>query len=92
VREARRVLLEGARRIAADVRNTLDFHSAQGAAAPVAAVVLTGPATGVPGFAAALSSELGLPVRSGVVDQAPAGYEPGRLTIAAGLAISEAPA
>jgi type IV pilus assembly protein PilM len=92
VREARRVLLEGARRIAADVRNTLDFHSGQGAAAPVAGVVLTGPATAVPGFATALSSELGLPVRSGIVDGAPAGCEPGRLTIAAGLAIAEAPA
>jgi type IV pilus assembly protein PilM len=92
VRETRRVLLEGARRIAADVRNTLDFHSAQGIAAPVAGVVLTGPATAVPGFAAGLSGELGLPVRPGVVDEAPAGCEPGRLTIAAGLAISEAPA
>ena len=92
VAEARRVLLEGVRRIAADVRNTLDFHSAQATAEPVSRAILTGPATSVPGFAAALRAELGLPVEIGAVDHAPAGHEPGRLTIAAGLAVTEAPA
>jgi type IV pilus assembly protein PilM len=92
VAEARRVLLEGMRRTAADVRNTLDFHSAQATADPVSRGILTGPAAGVPGFAAALGAELGLPVEVGTVGDVPDGHEPGRLTIAAGLAVTEAPA
>lgn len=92
VAETRRVLLAGGRRIAADVRNTLDFHSSQAAAGPVTRVILTGPVTSVPGFAAALSAELGLPVEVGTVDGVPTGLAPGRLTIAAGLATTEAPA
>jgi hypothetical protein len=52
---------------------------------------MTGPATGIPGFAAALASELGMPVEHGVVDGAPDGLEPGRVTVAAGLALEEAP-
>ena len=54
--------------------------------------MLTGPAAAVPGFADALAAELGMPVEAGVVDGAPDGLEGARLTIAAGLAIEEAPA
>jgi type IV pilus assembly protein PilM len=92
VEQARRVLLEGARRIAAEVRNSLDFWLAQGGSAAVARVVLTGPATAIPGFDAALSSTLGLPVTIGSVDGAVAHLAPGRLAVAAGLAIEEVPA
>jgi type IV pilus assembly protein PilM len=88
---ARRVLLDGARRIAAEVRNSLDFHQAQGGSALVERVVLTGPASAIPGFDLALSSELGLPVTIGAVDGAPDGLDPGRVAVAAGLAIAEAP-
>jgi type IV pilus assembly protein PilM len=91
VADARRVLLEGVRRIAADVRNTLDFHSAQATAEPVSRGILTGPAAAVPGFAAALGAELGVAIEVGTVADAPAGHEPGHLTIAAGLAVTEAP-
>jgi type IV pilus assembly protein PilM len=90
VRTARRVLLDGARRIAAEVRNSLDFHQAQGGSALVERAVLTGPASAIPGFDLALSSELGLPVSIGAVDGAPAGLDPGRIAVAAGLAIAEA--
>jgi len=89
---ARRVLLDGARRIAAEVRNSLDFHMAQGGSAVVERAVVSGPASAIPGFDAALSSELGLPVTTGAVDGAPAGFDAGRLAVAAGLAIEEAPA
>jgi type IV pilus assembly protein PilM len=89
-RTARRVLLDGARRIAAEVRNSLDFHQAQGGSALVERAVLTGPASAIPGFDLALSSELGLPVSIGAVDGAPAGLDPGRIAVAAGLAIAEA--
>ena len=44
VAAARRVLLDGARRIAAEVRNSLDFHLAQGGNAVVERAVLAGPA------------------------------------------------
>ena len=50
------------------------------------------PPTAIPGFAAALASELGMPVEHGIVDGAPAGVDAGRVTIAAGLAVEEAPA
>jgi type IV pilus assembly protein PilM len=90
VADARQVLLKGVRRIAADVRNTLDFHRAQGAAEPVGRAIVTGPVTAIPGFAEVMASELGLPVEAGAVDGAPDGLEPGRLTVAAGLAVAEA--
>jgi len=92
VAAARRVLLAGARRIAAEVRNSLDFHLAQGGNAVVKRAVLAGPASAIPGFDAALSSALGLPVTIGHVDGAPAGLGAGRLAVAAGLAVEEVPA
>ena len=88
VENARRVLLDGVRRIAADVRSSLDFHRMQDEAAAVSRAIVTGPATVIPGFSTALASELGMPVEDGAVD-APAGLEPGRVTVAAGLAIAE---
>jgi type IV pilus assembly protein PilM len=92
VGEARRVLLDGARRIAADVRSSLEFHRMQDDAGSVARAVLTGSAVAIPGFAAALGSELGIAVEPAVVDGAPDGIEAGRVTVAAGLAVAEAPA
>jgi type IV pilus assembly protein PilM len=92
VGEARRVLLEGVRRIAAEIRNSLDFHHAQGGEAAVSRVVLSGPAVAVPGFAVALGSQLGLPITAGAVDGVPPGLSAGRVAVAAGLAVAEAPA
>jgi type IV pilus assembly protein PilM len=92
VASARRILLDGARRIAAEVRNSLDFHHAQGGEAHVAHAVLSGPASVVPGFDLALSSELGMPVSLGAVEGAPAGIDGRRLAVAAGLAVEEVPA
>ncbi len=86
--EARSVLQEGVRRIAADVRNSVDFHRAQGADQPVARCVLAGPAAGVPGFADAFGVELGLPVDVGDVPGGPDGMG-AHLAIAAGLSIPE---
>jgi type IV pilus assembly protein PilM len=62
VAEARHVLLEGSRRIAAEVGNSLDFHRMQGGDGMVARAVLTGPAAAIPGFDVSLSSALGLAV------------------------------
>ena len=90
--EARTVLLDGVRRIGGEVRNSLDFHHAQeGMSLRVQRAVLTGAAATVPGFDDALAAELGLPVEAGVVDGTPEGLDPHLLTIAAGLAVEEAP-
>jgi type IV pilus assembly protein PilM len=90
--EARRVLMEGVRRIAAEIRNSLDFHHAQGGDTAVSRAVLSGPAAAVPGFATALGSELGLPIICGAIDGATSGLHAGRIAVAAGLAVEEVPA
>jgi type IV pilus assembly protein PilM len=91
VSEARLVLQDGVRRIAVEARNSLDFHAAQEAQPHVGRVILTGAALSIPGFAEALSAELGLPVEPLVLGGAPDGIVPGRLTVAAGLAVAEGP-
>jgi type IV pilus assembly protein PilM len=92
VEEARTVLLDGVRRIGGEVRNSLDFHHAQeGMSLRVQRAVLTGAAAAVPGFDDALAAELGLPVESGLVAGTPEGLDPHLFTVAAGLAVEEAP-
>ncbi len=90
---AQTALAEGIHRIAAEVRNSLDFHTGQEAGAGVTRAVLCGPALDIAGFDSALSAELGMPVGAGLVSQVTAdaaGSVPAsRLTIAAGLAIEE---
>jgi type IV pilus assembly protein PilM len=94
--EARSVLIDGVRRIADEVRNSLDFYRAQAGALAAEQAVLTGPAVAIPGFCTHLSTAIGLPVRAGVVDEARGGahggIDPSRLAVAAGLALEEAPA
>lgn len=90
VEEARDVLADGVRRIATEVRSSLDFQTAYGGRGGVSRVVLTGPATAVPGFAHALEGALGLPVLEAQVDHVPAGVDARRITVAAGLALEEA--
>jgi type IV pilus assembly protein PilM len=93
VSEARTVLADGVRRIADDVRTSIDYHRAQEATVNVDHAVLTGPAESIPGFTDQLSSDLGMAVEAGLVAESipgvlPAG-EGGRLTVAAGLAVEE---
>ncbi len=90
VRDARILLSDGIRRIAGEVRNTIDFHLAS-APGGITRCVLTGPAVAVPGFAEALSADLNLPVERGVVAGADL-EQPGRVAVAAGLALTEVPA
>lgn len=92
VEHTRQILLDGVRRIASEVRSSLDFHRMQEDAGTVSRAVMTGPASAIPGFDVALASELGIPVEQGLVDGAPAGIDAGRVTVAAGLALLEAPA
>lgn len=89
VADARAVLIDGTRRVATDVRASLDFHHAQSAGGPaVERMLLTGPAVAVSGFAAGLERELGLPVESRVMPSSADGAVE-RLSIAAGLAVEE---
>jgi type IV pilus assembly protein PilM len=94
VEEARGVLVDGVRRIAQEVRASLDFHhTTSGGVGLVERVVLTGPALDVPGFGEALATELGMPVEGrkvlGASTDALDGIDASRLTIAAGLAVEE---
>jgi type IV pilus assembly protein PilM len=90
---ARLALADGIRRIAAEVRNSLDFHLSSHGNVPVSRAVLTGPALDVVGFDLALGRELGLPLIRGEVALASpeaAGHVPmSRLAVAAGLSLSE---
>jgi type IV pilus assembly protein PilM len=91
--EVRVVLDNGLREIAGEVRNSLDFHRSQEGGGEVARVVLSGAALDIPGFAANLQGELGVPVMPetvGTGDMLNDSVSPQRLAVAAGLAIEEA--
>jgi type IV pilus assembly protein PilM len=91
---AESALIDGVNRIAAEVRNSLDFHSSQGARTDVVRAVLCGPAVDIPGFDQALAAAMRMPVTVGAValtnPEAAGGVPPSRLIVAAGLAIEEA--
>jgi type IV pilus assembly protein PilM len=96
VASARGVLAEGARRVAGEVRASLDFHQLQTMGGPaVERVVVTGAAAAVRGFPAALEAELGLPVEARTVPaarpEALAGLPAERVSVAAGLAVEDVP-
>jgi type IV pilus assembly protein PilM len=92
--DVRAVLESGVRELAGEVRNSIDFHRMQDVGGDVSSVVLSGPALAISGFAQALSTELGMEVRTQTVGFAgePIGHvAPEHLAIAAGLAVEEAP-
>lgn len=96
VADARSILAQGTRRLATEVRASLEFHQTQAAAgSDIGRAVLTGAAASMPGFAAALSTELGMPVETGhvVAAEGIAGtIDLGAVTVAAGLAVGALPA
>jgi type IV pilus assembly protein PilM len=93
VAEARAVLTDGARRVGQEVRNSLDFHTAQEGSAPLEHMVLTGPAVAIPGFPEELAAQVELEFEVGLVTEAaPGGFggvDPGWLAVAAGLTVTE---
>ena len=93
--DVREVLENGVREIAGEIRNSLDFHRTQDQGGEVAHVALSGAALDLPGFAAALQATLGMEVRSDAVGLVDAELEgkvsTHRLSVAAGLATTEAP-
>jgi type IV pilus assembly protein PilM len=91
--EAREVLEDGIRRIADEVRNSLDFFAMQEGTSTVERAVVTGPAVAIPGFADHLAEMAGLPIEVGVVKEARpgafGGIDAGRLAVAAGLTVDQ---
>ena len=91
--EARNVLADGVRRIADDIRNSLDYYAMQEGSTGVSVAVLTGPAVAIPGFSAQLGEEIGVPIEAGLVSEGKAGafgdIDAGRLAVAAGLTLEE---
>jgi type IV pilus assembly protein PilM len=89
----RAALEEGVHQLADTVRNSLNFYRMQDTAENVERALLTGPAVAIPGFTERLAEELKLPVEPAVVGfDDPDGLgaaEPGRLTVAAGLAVED---
>lgn len=95
VAEAREILEDGARKIADEVRNSIDFHMMQ-VGSGVSRAVLTGPALAIPGLPEMLSEFARLPFELGTVIEARPGacgdIDAGRLAVAAGLTVEEVPA
>jgi type IV pilus assembly protein PilM len=96
VSEAREVILQATRRIADEVRLSLEYYEGSVPDAhKVERMVVSGPAIAIPGFPAALAAELGLAfetrslgnvnVEPGVLDE----VDSSQLTVAAGLALDE---
>jgi type IV pilus assembly protein PilM len=98
VSEAREVMVQAARRLADEVRLSLEYY--QGSvpdAHRVERMVVAGPAIAIPGFANSLGAEFGLPVEMrsfghvnvepGVLDD----IDSSQLTVAAGLALDGVP-
>lgn len=95
VSEARSVLTAGVDRIVDEIRNSLDFYAGQGAAVAVQRAVVTGAAVSIPGFVEQLGAGVTIPVEAGQVAEAQPGVlngiEPARVTVAAGLSVTESP-
>lgn len=93
VQEAREVLEDGIRRIADEIRNSLDFHAMQEGTSHVERAIVTGPAVAIPGFADQLGEQAGLPLEVGLVEEgrpgAFGGVDAGRFAVAAGLTVEE---
>jgi type IV pilus assembly protein PilM len=93
--DVRMVLENGIREISGEVRNSLEFHRSQEDGGEVSHVALSGSALDIPGFAEALQTSLGVEVRGesvGVTDASLAQrVSVHRLSVAAGLATTEAP-
>jgi type IV pilus assembly protein PilM len=96
--EAREVLENGARRIADEVRLSMEYyHSTVPDAPRVEAAVMAGPGIAIAGLNTLFEQELGLPVEArslGHIDVQPGaldGVDGAHLTVAAGLALDEVP-
>lgn len=91
ISDARLVLQDGVRRMAAEIRASSEYHAGLGGT-PVSKIVLTGPALAVAGFDGSLQEEIGLPVEARAVTAGKglaADVNLGGATVAAGLAVEK---
>jgi type IV pilus assembly protein PilM len=89
VAKTRAALESGASGLLDELRLSLDFYGAQDGAIPVERVILSGPASAIPGLVERMSPVLGLPLEVGT-PHALAGFDPAtaaRLTLSYGLAL-----
>jgi Tfp pilus assembly PilM family ATPase len=98
IEEAREVLSHGARRIADEIRLSIEYyHSTTPEARRVEMTVMAGPGIAIEGLAEFFEQELGMPVQPrsmGQVDVRPGaldGVEASELTVATGLALDKVP-
>lgn len=98
VAEAREVLTAGARRIADEIRLSIEYyHTTVPDARRVELTVMAGPGIAIEGLPAFFEAELGMPVQPrslGQVEVEPGaldGVEAAELTVATGLALDEVP-
>ncbi len=96
VAAAREVLEHGAARMAGEIRQTLDFYATQTGGGLTERAIITGAGASLEGAAERVVAELGVPVEVRTVSEQQAGASAGidlaRLTVAAGLTTTEAPA
>jgi type IV pilus assembly protein PilM len=99
VTDAREVLTAGARRIADEIRLSIEYyHTTVPDARRVETTVMAGPGIAIEGLPAFFEAELGMPVEPrsmGQVEVEPGaldGVEAAELTVATGLALDEVPA
>jgi type IV pilus assembly protein PilM len=89
--KARTSLDAGVSTLLDELRLSLDFYGAQEGAAPVERVILSGPASAIPGLVERMSPALGLPLET-ATPYALTGFDPAaaaRLTLSYGLALEE---
>ena len=98
IEEAREVLAHGARRIADEIRLSIEYyHTTVPEARRVETTVMAGPGIAIEGLAEFFSLELGMPVQPrsmGQVEVKPGaldGVEAAELTVATGLALDQVP-
>jgi type IV pilus assembly protein PilM len=99
VAEAREVLTAGARRIADEIRLSIEYyHTTVPDARRVETTVMAGPGIAIEGLPSFFETELGMPVQPrsmGQIEVQPGaldGVEAAELTVATGLALDEVPA
>lgn len=88
---ARDTLVEGASKLAAEMRLSLDYYGSQGEAAAIEEIIVCGAGSAIPGLPAALQAELGFALRP-ARPVALAGFptpDASRLTVPYGLALEE---
>jgi type IV pilus assembly protein PilM len=98
IEEAREVLVSGSRRIADEIRLSIEYyHTTVPDARRVEQTVMAGPGITIEGLASFFEQELGMPVQPrsmGQVNVSPGvldGVEAAELTVATGLALDEVP-